>query len=57
MEVESLSLEGKPIAKMTEDEPIDRLRYHRFSRMEATVQHQSQQDEAREVAAFLAGIL
>jgi len=55
-EVESLSLDGRTLAEMPDAELIERLRYFRFDHMMATASRQSAEQEARELAALLAGL-
>jgi hypothetical protein len=56
-QVESLSLDGKPLRKMTDAELDERLRYFRFDRLMETAGRQSAEQEAREVAALLADLI
>jgi hypothetical protein len=56
-EVESLSLQGKPLAEMTDAELDERLRYFKFDHLMETASRQSAEQEAREVAALLADFI
>ena len=55
-EVESLALEGKPIAEMSDDELTERLRYFTSDRLFSTAQRQLDEEEERELAALLADL-
>jgi hypothetical protein len=55
-EVESLSLEEKPLAEMTEEELTERLRYFPFDRLSELASLQAEEQEQREIAELLAGL-
>lgn len=52
-QVESLSLEGKPLAEMTDEEIIERLQYFRFGQLMEAASRQSEQRQERELAPLL----
>jgi len=53
-QVESLSLEEKPLAEMTEEELTERLRYFSFNRLMELASLQAEEQEQREIAELLA---
>jgi len=53
-EVPSLDLEAKPVARMNEDELIERLRYFTSDRLFSTARRQLDEEEERELADLLA---
>jgi hypothetical protein len=52
--VESLSLEAKPLAEMTDEELSDRVRYFPINRLLETASLQSEEQVQREIAELLA---
>lgn len=53
-QVESLSLEGKPLAEMTDDELTDRQRCFPFDRLRELASLQAEEQKQREIAELLA---